>query len=176
MKRAFSMLAFIALAVITSCETKTNSNEGTEVKTGSAETAKAEVAELMDTFHNALKNKKARDFKNLLDNNGLYCGTDPTEIYGRDTYAGHMAETLNHPDLGEVAYTVDKREIRVDESGTTATILEQYKVDLFSPEIPWRLVSHAVKRDGVWIIDFLSFSLVPTNKQQKVINKAVSEK
>lgn len=174
MKKSIVLLAF-ALVAMTGCEIKKETKEtATEEKVASPETAIKEVTELMDSFHNALKTKNADEFKDLLDPEGLYCGTDPSEIYNRDTYAQLMGETLNNPTLGAVAYTVDKREIRIDEGNETATILEQYKVDLFSPEIPWRLVSHAIKKDGEWVIDFLSFTLVPTNKQQEVINKAVA--
>ncbi|MGQ3088317.1 nuclear transport factor 2 family protein, partial [Flavobacterium sp.] len=95
----------------------------------------------MDSFHSALKNKKANDFKNLLDPNGLYCGTDPSEMHNRDAYAQEMAEFLNDPTIGTIAYTVDLRQIRVAEDGNSAVIVEQYKMDLVSPEIPWRLVS-----------------------------------
>ncbi|MEL1242641.1 nuclear transport factor 2 family protein [Flavobacterium sp. DGU11] len=178
MKKSFSIIVLILLASISGCEKKEPLKTVTET-TGKAtpeDMAKKEVIALMDTFHNALKNKKGDDFKNLLDSNGLYCGTDPTEIYNRDTYAENMAEALNDPTLGTIAYTVDTREIRIDGSGTTATIMEQYKIDLFSPEIPWRLVSHAVKKDGTWIIDFLSFTLVPTNAQQEKMNKVILAK
>jgi SnoaL-like domain len=174
MKKTITLFALVLLTTLTGCETKTTiKGTDTTEKPATPEATKNEVIALMDSFHNALKNKKADDMKNLLDINGLYCGTDPTEMYNRDAYASKMAETLNHPDLGTVAYTVDLRQIMIDESGTSATIMEQYKMDLFSPEIPWRLVSHAVKKDGTWIINFLSFSLVPTNKQQELINDAV---
>ncbi|WP_294822058.1 nuclear transport factor 2 family protein [uncultured Flavobacterium sp.] len=174
MKKFIPLLALLIL--LTGCETRTGSKETVVEATPDADAARKEVAGLMDSFHNAMKNKKATDFKNLLDPKGLFCGTDPSEIYDRDTYAQLMGETLSNPMLGAIAYTVDTREIRIDESGTTATILEQYKVNLFSPEIPWRLVSHAVKKEGAWVIDFLSFTLVPTNAQQESINKAVDVK
>ncbi|AWH86231.1 hypothetical protein HYN59_14425 [Flavobacterium album] len=176
MKNTFSILALILMAFITGCgkkEAEKTAVETTKEMPSDKETAKKEVIALMDTFHNALKSKNGAGFKNLLDKDGLYCGTDPTEIYNRDTYAENMAEALNDPTLGTIAYTVDTREIRVDETATAATIMEQYKIALFSPEIPWRLVSHAVKKDGTWIIDFLSFTLVPTNAQQDKMNKAV---
>jgi|GEM_PF-1280869 hypothetical protein len=163
--------------LLSSCENKTvKVSETASEQITDAETAKKEVVALMDNLHNSLKNKKPQDFKNLLDINGLYCGTDPTEIYNRENYASQMEATLSDPNLGTVAYTVDTREVRVDENGEAATILEQYKVDLFSPEIPWRLVTHAIKKDGSWKIDFMSFSLVPTNQQQDRINDALQTK
>ena len=177
--RKIIILLGLALSLAMGCEQKTISPEGTEAATekpSDPETRKTEVVALMDSFHSALKNKKANDFKNLLDPNGLYCGTDPTETHNRDTYAQEMAEFLNDPTIGTIAYTVDLRQIRVAEDGNSAVIVEQYKMDLVSPEIPWRLVSHAVRKDGVWILDFLSFTLVPTNAQQALINNALHSK
>lgn len=175
----YIILLGLALSLATGCEQKTTISETTEAsaeKPSDPETLKNEVVALMDSFHNAMKNKKADDFKNLLDPNGYYCGTDPTETHNRDAYAQQMAEFLNNPAIGTIAYTVDLRQIRVAEDGKTAVIMEQYKMDLVSPEIPWRLVSHAVKKDGVWLLDFLSFTLVPTNEQQALINDAVHVK
>ncbi len=70
-------------------------------------------------------------------------------------------------------YSVDKREIRVDADGKSATTLEQFTVKWISEKIPIRFVSHFVKIGDDWKIDFFSWSLVPKNDDISKLNKAL---
>jgi hypothetical protein len=70
-------------------------------------------------------------------------------------------------------YKVDKREILIAEDGNSGIAVEQFYFKLFSPNIQWRTIFHAIKSGDAWKLDFISWSFVPRNEDIEKINKAV---
>ena len=134
--------------------------------------AKAEVNTLMETYLTAWNAKDAKTLASLITDDGLYCGTDPSELMDKKTVTDGWTmafadSTMNY------AYTVDKREIRVVSDGNSAIAMEQFTMKAISPKILARLVSHAVKTDDGWKFDFISWSLIPKNEDLGKLYKAL---
>lgn len=161
------------LTTLLSCEEKKTSTDDETAETTDPATAKSEIITSMDKFHEAFKNKKTDEIKKLISTNGLYFGTDPNEVFGYESFINYLNLKLTNPAIGTIAYKVDKREINFDKNNsTTAIVVDQFKPDVFTPNIIWRMVSHLVKKDGEWKINFISFSLIPDNDIVPIINMA----
>lgn len=179
MKRTLTLFALVAsLSVLISCNDKkksTTNADGTTV-TVDADSVRIEVAAFMDKFHGAIKNKKIEEVKSFIDINGLYCGTDPTEVFSQPSFINYLNLKLNNPAIGTIDYKIDRREMMFDENNQSAVIVDQFNMDVFTQNIPWRMVSRVVKKDDKWIIDFISFSITPDNDVVQAINIAAHKK
>lgn len=134
--------------------------------------SKTEVNTLMETYLTAWNAKDAKTLASLITDDGLYCGTDPSEFIDKKTVSDDWAmafadSTMNYN------YTVDKREIRVVSDGNSAIGIEQFTMKVISPKIQWRIVSHAVKTSGGWKLDFISWNMIPRNEDIGKLNKAL---
>ena len=108
----------------------------------------------------------------MLDNKGLYCGTDPEELWDKETLSDIWSETLANVSF-EIDYSVEKRKIRIAEDGRTALVLEQFTMITFGEKLPIRFITHLVKTDENWMIDFISWSLIPYNEDIARLKKAL---
>jgi hypothetical protein len=70
-------------------------------------------------------------------------------------------------------YSVDKREIRIAADGNSAIALEQFYMKVMTQKIPCRLIFHVVKSGDNWMIDFLSWSLIPKNEDLVKLDNAL---
>jgi len=124
--------------------------------------SKAEVNSLMETYLTAFNAKDVTTLASLITDDGLYCGTDPTELMDKKTVTD--AWTMALADTTLKSFVVDKREIRVTADGNSAIVMEQFYDNPYNMKIPWRLVSHAVKTADGWKLDFISWSFIPKNE------------
>jgi uncharacterized protein (TIGR02246 family) len=132
--------------------------------------SKAEVNTLMETYLKAFNAKDVTTLASLITDDGLYCGTDPTELMDKKTVTDGWTMAFADTTMN-FAYTVDKREIRITSDGNSAIIMEQFTMKAIVPKIPVRLVSHAVKTADGWKLDFISWSFIPKNEDIPRINK-----
>jgi len=157
-------LIIVAVMLITACQPKTQ-----PVDTAAA---KIEVNALMDKHLIAWNAKDAITLTALLADDGLFCGTAPTELMDKktisDAWIQVFADTaFNNP------FTLDKREIRLVSDGNFAIVMEQFIKNPYTPKISWRHVSHVVKTSDGWKFDFISWSLIPKNEDIGKLNKAL---
>jgi uncharacterized protein (TIGR02246 family) len=134
--------------------------------------AKAEVNALMETYLTAWNAKDAKTLASLITDDGLYCGSDPTEWMDKKTTAD--AWTMAFADTTIInSYSVEKREIRVASDGNSAIVMEQFTIISYTPKIPWRLVGRAVKTGDGWKLDFISWNFIPKNEDIGKLNMAL---
>lgn len=171
MRKTITLLALaFTLAATTACNDKHNAD--TTEKTADAEKTRNEVVKLTEKFHAAYKARQVDPIKAMLLDNGLYCDTDSEEIFSREPFIQHLTRKLQNPAVSIIEYKIDQQEIIFNEAMDEATIIEKYKINIFSQFIPWRMVSHVVWKDGSWKYDFLSFSLTPSNDVLPAVNAA----
>lgn len=136
------------------------------------EASKVAVNALLDKYDSAFKAKDAPAVIALLAEVGLFCGTDPSEIWDKkqisDGWTQAFADTSFMLD-----FTVDKREILIAEDGNSAIAIEQLYFKIISPNIPWRIIFQAIKSGEDWKLDFISWNFIPKNEDIEKINKAV---
>jgi uncharacterized protein (TIGR02246 family) len=164
MKKTF-LIVFV-VAIVFACQPKT------QPVVVDLNASKTEVNDLMEKYLTAWNAKDTKTLASLITDDGLYCGTDPSEFMDKKTVSDGWAmafadSTMNY------AYTVDKREIRVVSDGNSAIGIEQFTMKVISPKIQARLVSHAVKTTDGWKFDFISWSLIPKNEDLGKLYKAM---
>ena len=165
MKRVISFFPVLIL-LMTACQTKVR-----EVPVVTA-AAKEAVIHALDQFHAAFMAKDAKIVSSMLDNDGLYCGTDPREVFDKKVLMEQLT-SLFADTTHTIQYTIERREIRMDTGGNSAMAMEQAVYKLVSPKIPVRLISHLIKSEDGWVVDFYSWNLIPLNEDIEKLNKAL---
>ena len=103
---------------------------------------------------------------------GLYCGTDPKEIWKKDDVIDLWKQFFTDT-IATFEYTSLNREINVSPSGLSAVIINPDIYAGWSPNIPIRLTFHAIKIENVWQIVFINWSFVAKNEDVGKLNKAL---
>jgi len=154
----------IAVIVISACQSKST-------KPADITAAKENINALMDKNFNAWNSKDVNTMTALLSDNGLFCGTDPSEFWSKkalvDLWNQIVADTIDYH------YSIDKREIKVAEDGNSAIVIEQFTMIWLSPKIPIRTTYYIIKAGDSWMIDFLSWAFIPKNEDIGKLNKAL---
>lgn len=125
----------VACIVLASCQ----KNQSTP--TVNKDEALKAVGELFDGFDASFKKKDATAVGNYLSDDGLFLGTDPGEFWSKQRVVEEIGNMATDTAVN-ANYTVDKREIRVSDDGTTALVVEQMVVP-FLGNIPARTIAHA---------------------------------
>jgi len=157
-------LMILAVIMITACQPKT--------QTVDTDAAKESVNALMEKYLSAWNGKDVNTLKSLITEDGLFCGTDPSELMDKKTVTDGWIQVFADTAFN-YTFTVDKREIRMASDGNSAIVMEQHVTNPFTPKIPWRLVCRAVKTADGWKLDFISWSLIPKNEDIGKLNKAL---
>jgi uncharacterized protein (TIGR02246 family) len=165
MKRIY-YLSLVAAIVMSACQQ--------EPVTVAVDTvaAKAAISALFDDFNTAFKGDDAGKVIVLLTDDALALGTDPSEFLDKkqisDAWTQLMADTSVTLD-----YSVDRREIRLAADGNSAVVIEQFMFPMLSSKIPVRNIYHVTKLNEKWMIDFMSFNLIPKNEDLAKLNAAL---
>jgi len=168
MKKIFYLL-LIAITIITACKPKTES-VSVDIKA-----EKDSIAKNLDKMYSAFTAKDAKTFLPFLTDDCLYCGTDSKEFWDKESYSKFFNEMSADTLYKAPTLTLNKREIRLDKSGTSAIAVDQLFVSGWTEKVPLRNVTHLLKIDNKWMCDFVSMSLVPHNEDLEKIFHAVKE-
>ncbi len=156
MKRIYC-LSLVAVIVMSACQQKPVT---VPVDTAAS---KAAITALFDEFQSAFKGNDASKVTVLLTDDALILGTDPSEFLDKkqisDAWTQVMADTSVTLD-----YSIDRREIRLAADGNSAVVVEQFMFPVLSSKIKVRNVYHVTKQEEKWLIDFMSFNLIPKNE------------
>jgi ketosteroid isomerase-like protein len=154
----------------------TNGIQGQKITTKNGpvdtESAKVAVSALFDKYNSAFLAKDANTLIALLTENALACGTDPSEFWDKKQISAAWTQSFADTSL-KISYSRDKREIRVSRDGNSAIVVEQFTFPLISPKISVRCIYYAVKYDEKWMVDFISWNLIPKNEDLAKLNKAL---
>jgi len=132
---------------------------------------KQSIDSIMEINLNSWNLKEAGAMKNLLTDDGLFCGTDPSEFWDKQTMLNMWDQMIT--DTVNYSYSVDKREIKVAQDGKSAIVVEQFFLPAFSPDIPERSIYHVVKIGDDWKFDFISWNFIPKNEDLAKLSKAL---
>lgn len=119
----------------------------------------------------AMKVKDLVVMDELFTDNGLFCGTAPTELFDKSRMMSTIKEMFAVKELN-LDYQVDTRKIQISKNGKSAIALEQATFDFISPHVPVRSVYHLVKMGKSWKVGFYSVALIPANEDIPKINRA----
>jgi ketosteroid isomerase-like protein len=163
-KRTVLLIAFV---LCFSCQHKTEPVD--------LEAAKKEVTETMEKFNAANMARDIDAVASFISEDALLCGTDKSEFWNKTQGVDIMSETMSNEDIS-MDYSIDKREIRIGPDGKTALVIEQYfMADMFGPNLPLRSISHFVKTENGWMMDFFSWNVIPDNEDLEKIITALEK-
>jgi len=160
---------FVAVIIITACQPKNQ----TAVVDPVAE--KDSIAKNLNTIYAAYTAKDIKTILVYLTDDCLFCGTDPNEFWSKEGYANLLKNMSADSSYVPPAFELSKREIRLDKSGNSAIVVDQLFVARWTNKIPLRSVTHHVKVDDKWMIDFSSMSFAPNNNDLEKIFHSVTE-
>ena len=153
-KNYFPLL--VTMILVTSCQMKSKPVAFDPVS------SKTEVTNTLDSLESALKSKDIKTFLSFYSEDGLYCGTDPSELWDKAGYTQVMTKMLaDTTKFGDMKF--NKTEIRFDKGGNSVNVLRQFETSWSKP-VQVRSVMHLVKADKRWLVDFSNFALIPENK------------
>jgi hypothetical protein len=155
----------IAVMIIAACQTKP------EIAPVDTEAAKVSVTNLLDKYKSAWNKRDVNTLTALLADNGLFCGSDPSEFWDKKTLSDAWGKALPDTSL-KINYNIDRQEIRIANDCNSAIAIEQ-SLTFANQKIPWRLIFHIVKTNENWMIDFISWSLIPKNEDLGKLNKVL---
>jgi len=164
--RYFSL--FVIVLILAGCNTKP------QIEPVDLSAVETTIAARLDEFHKVMQDKDLTAYKSFLTEDGLFCGTDPEELWGKESVVALMEKSFADSTI-MFKYSVEQRKIRVSSDGNSATTLEQFIVAWISEKMTLRLVSHLVKIENDWKIDFFSWSLVPNNDDMAKLNEALAD-
>ena len=128
-----------------------------------------------DAYLEASKNLNTDYIDSVYHENGIFIGTDPEEYWSKDTIMSLYKKLLEDTSIN-FDITIHKRVINVDHDGKSALVTEQSFHDHISKDVYVRTITRYINIDDTWKIDYINWSLAPTNDQLRFIWKAFKEK
>lgn len=157
---------FISVVMLTSCQPKPGNDSFDEAA------AREEINKTIDKMYLAYNTKDITILTPLLAAKGLFIGTDPDEVWDKDSYVGILtrlfADTAYKPEI-----KAEKREILFDEHGNTAIVTDQFNSFMIK-NIPLRQVCRMVKSEDKWLCDFSAIALIPENEDVQKLSDALN--
>lgn len=134
--------------------------------------AENDVSLLADKFAMAMKEIDVDLLKSTLAEDGLFCGTDPIEVFDKESFIERFEPQFSPTTEGFV-FTTKNREISVSSNGKSAIVTEQVTYPSWSPNMPIRQTFHAVQVGVDWKFDYIGWSFLANNEDVKKLNKAL---
>lgn len=132
-----------------------------------------EVNAFMEKNIQIFETNDTTSLNSIYADDAVILGTDPSEFWSKTQ---NIREWKKMIEAGFVFKHSDiKRDIRVSQDGNSAIVTEQYFVPDFSTKIQIRAVYLVKKVTDNWQIDYLSWALIPQNKDIEKLNTALQE-
>jgi ketosteroid isomerase-like protein len=132
-----------------------------------------QVRSFIENYYKTIAGQDMDALGNMLADNGLFCGTDPTEYWDKEAIVEMFRQSASGdaPDMSEM---LKKRVINVAGNGMSAIIVEQLDMP-WSPNLPVRQTLHLVRLGERWAIDFIGWSFMAANEDIAKLNEAAGQ-
>lgn len=133
------------------------------------------VTEEVNTFME--KNKKIWETNDTTALKEIYAdelvifGTDPYELWTKRQYLDEWKKIIAEGFIFE--HSDIKRDIRVAKNGKSAMVSEQYFIPMISSKFQVRAVFQVEKNGDKWLINYLSWAIIPRNEDIEKLNAAL---
>lgn len=167
--KIFTTIIFTAMTFI-GCQEKSRitASEATD-----PQAAKKEVSDVLDSYHQGLKTKNLSAMSEALTEDGLFCGTDPGELWDKESFSAYMTKAFADTTSKNIEYAIDTRDVRISDDGQSAIVTEQFQMDELSKRIRTRMITHLISTNEGWKIDFSSLAMIPANADLGKLDKAL---
>jgi len=130
---------------------------------------KEDLTKTLDKMYLAYNNRDIQTFLSLMAEDGLFCGTDPKNIWDKSSYSTLMTIMFSDQSFSP-NISVSQREIHLDKDGNSAIVMDQFFFE-WNKRIPVRHIAHFVRTGDQWICNFLSTTYVPNDEDMgKIFN------
>jgi hypothetical protein len=126
---------------------------------------------VIDSLHNAFKEKSIDRMNNFFAEDGLFIGTDPAEFWTREGLNSYLQPSFQKDSMPS-AYTVSKRAIKMTADREAAVVVDQFALP-FSPKLPVRSIAFAEYSGSRWQIKMFSWSFVANNADVDKLNNTL---
>ena len=173
------LVSFFVLLLIAACNTVPDNinatNEDSSVVDSAslpADTAQArrDLNIILDSMHNSFTRRDVSYIDRYMAKDGLFMGTDPGELLNFGEFRAYQASMFKDTTLN-VELNIQERIIRVH--GGSANLVEQYTAPGISQKLMLRNVAHARYENGRWVIDMLTYNVIPKNEDFPKIDRAL---
>jgi ketosteroid isomerase-like protein len=158
-------LLIVILVIFTSCQPKS------KPVPFDADATKLELTKTLDQMYLAYNTRDIQTFLSLMADDGLFCGTDPKNLWDKATYSTLMTIMFADPKFAP-NISVDRREIRLEKDGNSATVVDQFFFE-WNRKIAVRHIVHFVRTEKGWKCNFLSTTFIPDDADLEKIFNAV---
>jgi ketosteroid isomerase-like protein len=166
MMNKLCFLLFVVAIFLSGCQPKA------EPEPVDLNAVKSELNALTDSYFDAWVEKDLDMLKSMVADWGLFCGTDPDEIWNKDEILELWKEYFTDS-TATIDYTSMDREISASPDGSSAIIVDQGIFASWSPKILIRQTFHAVKTGDSWQVGYIGWSFLPRNEEVGLLNKAL---
>jgi hypothetical protein len=132
-----------------------------------------DIESFIESYYKALMDEDAEALGSLLAEDGLFCGTDPSEYWDKQSVV-EMFEQSFTGEAFDLSELVKKRVIHLSDNGMSAMVLEHINMP-WSPNIPVRQTFHVTRNGSKWQIDFIGWSFIADNDDIARLNAAVAQ-
>ena len=129
------------------------------------------ITQLADKYMHAWNAKDIDVLTELAADDGLFCGTDPSEVLVKKTLIDMWTAAFSDPI--DYSYNIDTRKIKLADDGKSAIVIEQITVGDWSPIMQVRQTFQIIKTDNNWEIYFLDWGFIAKNEDVGKLNKAL---
>lgn len=173
-------VSFCVLALVTACNNgtdDTNNMQGDTSVSASTAAAPADTAQarrdlttILDSMHRSFTRRDVSYIDRYMAQDGLFMGTDPGEILNFSELRAYQEKMFKDTTFN-VTLNVRERIIRIH--GASANLVEQYSAPGVSQKLMLRNVAHARYENGRWVIDMLTYNVIPKNEDFPKIDRAL---
>lgn len=178
MKKIVLSLSLLALLVACNNASKDNTTATADSTGATTHTtavdegqARKDLTAILDSIKASFTRRDPGFVDKYMTEDGLYMGTDPGEVYNFKEFREFSEKSFKDTSVKSYEFDMSKREIRIH--GTSANMVEQYRVPGFSQKLMFRNVAHARYENNRWLVDMFTFNVIPKNEDIPKIDKAL---
>lgn len=164
------VLVLLSALIVFACENKTEVDLKEDLV--DLEAVKSELNTIAESFYKGMTESDTDLIDSMLFENGLYLGTDPDEIWIKDTITT-MFEEIKKDTAFEFTFTVNLREIVVSPDGKSGIVIEHHANEFISTIMQTRFITHYIMTENGWKINLMDWSVIPENEYLPIVNKAL---
>ena len=161
-----SLFLIIAVLIAAGC------TQTVEPETVDLDAVKETVTKIADKYLDAWNSENLDVLTNMVTDDGMFFGTDPTELMDKKALLEMYAELFADTAV-DYSYSIDTRKTKVAGNGSSAIVVEYITIGDWSSKMPLRQTSHIVKTEDNWKIDFISWGFIIRNEDVEKVNQAL---
>lgn len=165
MKKIY-FLSIIIVMIVVGCQQKE------QIESVDLKATNDTVTQLLDEYLDAWNAKDIDALNVMVADDGLYCGSDPSEILDKSSLMDMFIQVFSDTTYS-YSYKVDVRKVKVAANGNFAIAMEHISMSGWSPLLKMRQTFQIVKTNNKWEIDYIGWGFLTKNENVEKLNNAL---